>query len=242
MLTRKSQGQAMAGNPAAMRLRLPRLMWSVSPAAVAVTVSLLIGGAGFADAATGGMFILGKTNTETSTASLDNSNGTPLALSAAAGKAPLAVNRNVMVKNLNAQYLGGQTATGLAVTGGQGFTKPATDTPISAVGAVVASTGKLPAGTYYVSATAALQVAGLDNFGFCWIANGSTPDMKINEGGSSPNATNAGTSTTAETAAVTVTAGGTVVESCATGFTNGTPQSVAIDAGIIAIRVLSSHP
>jgi len=41
------------------------------------------------------------------------------------------VNRNVLVKNLNAQYLGGLTATGLAFTGGQGFTPPATDTPIS---------------------------------------------------------------------------------------------------------------
>jgi len=36
---------------------------------VAVALSLLIGGAGFADAATGGTFILGKVNKETSTAS-----------------------------------------------------------------------------------------------------------------------------------------------------------------------------
>ena len=75
-------------------------------------MSLLIGGAGFADAATGGTFILGKANKETSTASLADSKGTALALSAPAGRAPLAVNRNVVVKNLNAQYLGGLTATG----------------------------------------------------------------------------------------------------------------------------------
>lgn len=68
---------------------LPRALRRVSPAAVAVTVSLLIGGAGFADAATGGTFILGKANKETSTASLSNSKGTPLALSAPGGKAPL---------------------------------------------------------------------------------------------------------------------------------------------------------
>jgi len=67
---------------------VPAFRRPVSPAAVAVTVSLLIGGAGFADAATSGNFLLGKANKETSTASLANSRGTPLALSAPAGKAP----------------------------------------------------------------------------------------------------------------------------------------------------------
>ena len=39
------------------RPRLPRVLRSASPAAtIAVAVSLLIGGAGFADAATGGSF------------------------------------------------------------------------------------------------------------------------------------------------------------------------------------------
>jgi hypothetical protein len=69
---------------------------SLSPAAMIVlTLAFLIGGAGLADAATGGNFILGKANSESSAASLSSSAGTPLALSAPPGKAPLAVNRNV---------------------------------------------------------------------------------------------------------------------------------------------------
>jgi hypothetical protein len=50
---------------------------SLSPAAVAaLTLAFVIGGAGLADAATGGNFILGKANSESSTASLSNSAGT----------------------------------------------------------------------------------------------------------------------------------------------------------------------
>jgi hypothetical protein len=217
----------------ARRGRLPRLLRSVSPTAVTVTVSLLIGGAGFADAATGGNFILGKANQETSTASLSDSRGTPLALSAPRGKAPLAVNRNVMVKNLNAQYLGGLTATGLAVTGGEGFTAPATNTAINSTGAVVASTGKLRAGTYYVTATALLFIVSGDSFGTCGIVLASAPGTAINNGSTGQE----GEFTVAETAAVTVTAGDSLQELCFTGSTNG---SFADDAGIIAIRVLSS--
>jgi hypothetical protein len=215
------------------RRRLPRTLRSLSPAAVAVTLSLVIGGAGFADAATGGTFILGKANRETSTASLSDSRGTPLALSAPAGKAPLAVNRSVMVKNLNAQYVGGLTATGLAVTGGEGFTARATDAGISSTATVVASTGKLPAGNYYVSATALLFVATGDINGICWIAKGSAPGTAINLGGFNQE----GFFTTAETAAVPVTAAETLEEVCQTAGTHG---SFANDAGIIAIRVLSS--
>jgi hypothetical protein len=43
---------------------------------VAMTVSLLIGGAGFADAATGGKFLSGTANHETSTASLSDTRDT----------------------------------------------------------------------------------------------------------------------------------------------------------------------
>ena len=214
-------------------LKPPGFVRSVSPAAVAVTVSLLIGGAGFADAATGGAFILGKANKETTTASLSDSRGTPLALSAPAGKAPLTVSRAVLVKNLNAQYLGGLTATGLAVTGGEGFTPPATNTPISmTANDVVASTGKLPAGTYYVTATATLQVQNGDMGADCAIEKGSAPATPITVGGGPQ-----GNYSVAETAAVTVAAGDTLLEKCVTFGNNG---SVAYDAGVLAIRVLSS--
>ncbi len=113
-------------------------------------MAVVIAMSGTAYAATGGSFILGRANHETSTASLADSKGTPLALSAPAHRAPLAVNRNTMVKNLNAQYLGGLTATGLAETGGEGFTAPNTRAPISSTATIVASTGPLHSGTYYV--------------------------------------------------------------------------------------------
>ena len=235
MFARHNKYRAVARNPVTKPAGLPGFLRSVSPAAVAVTVSLLIGGAGFADAATGGTLILGKANNEASTTSLSNSKGTPLALSAPAGKAPLAVNRNVMVKHLNAQYLGGQTVTGLAETGGVGFTAPGTNTPISSSGPVeVASTGTLPAGTYYVTATANLYVNAGDLYGWCWIAKATAPKRQYNEA-----IGEAGSYALAETAAVTVTAGDALNEECLTSGTSG--YSKAIDAGITAIRVLSSH-
>jgi len=236
MFARQNQGGAVARNLATTRRGLPRLLRSVSPAAVAVTVSLLIGGAGFADAATSGTFILGKANTETSTASLSDAKGTPLALSAPAGKAPLAVNRTVMVHNLNAQYLGGLTATGLAATGGEGFTAPnSPPIPISSAGrTVVASTGKLPAGTYYVTATAFLSIADGDGPVSCWIAKATAPSVSYSAGGFGQQG---GEFTAAETAAVKVTAGDALEELCSK---YGTNDGLAINAGIVAIRVLSS--
>ena len=206
-----------------------------SPATALSIAALVIAMSGTGYAATGGTFILGRANHETSTATLADSKGTPLALSAPARKAPLTVNRNVMVKNLNAQYLGGLTATGLAETGGQGFTAPGTSAPITSTPAIVASTGPLHPGTYYVAATAELFVVTADGEGGCWIATGSAPDTMINLGRESlPN----NIVTVGETAAVSVTAGTTMEELCDTeGSTSG---STADDAGIIAIRILSS--
>src|SRR5215472_7391049 len=213
----------------ARRGRLPRFLRSVSPAAVTVTVSLLIGGAGFADAATGGNFILGKANQETSTASLSDAKGTPLALSAPAGKAPLAVNRNVMVHNLNAQYLGGLTAAGLAATGGEGFTAPNTNAPISygAGPVVVARTGKLPAGTYYVTATAFVEVSPGDGPVVCWITKATAPSHEYDPGGFGQAG---GAFTAAETAAVNVTAGDALEEVCQD---YGINPGIVINAGIV---------
>jgi hypothetical protein len=115
------------------------------------------------------------------------------------------VNRKVMVKNLNAQYLGGLIATGLALTGGGGITGAWTNTPISGGGPldVVATTGKLPAGTYYVSATAQLYVAAGDSYGYCYIAISSDPSYELNLAG----AQQEGTFQAAETVVLTVKAG-----------------------------------
>lgn len=207
---------------------------SLSPAAiVALTLAFVIGGAGLAGAATGGNFILGKANAESSAASLSNSAGTPLALSAPSGKAPLAVNRNVMVKNLNAQYVGGLSAASLQVTGGDGFTPRGADTPFLSY-TKIAATGPLPAGTYYVTATALLNVNSSDHAGFCYIAKASNPGGVISIGGGEQ----IGYVQAAETAAVSVAAGDALQEWC---YADGTVSgSYAFNAGITAIRVLSS--
>lgn len=99
---------------------------------------------------------------------------------------------------------------------------------------MVASTEKLRAGTYYVTATAWLSVITGDAERGCWIAKGSAPGTVYNQG--IENLDNA-VFTIAETAAVRVTAGDTLVEVCQTGGTNG---SLALDPGALAIRVLSA--
>ena len=63
-----------------------------------------------------------------------------------------------------------------------------------------------------MSATALLNVAIRDTSGICWIAKGSVPCTVINLGG----ADQEGAFTAAETAAVTVLAGETLQELCAT--------------------------
>lgn len=98
---------------------------------------------------------------------------------------------------------------------------------------MITRTGKLPAGTYYVIATAELFIATGNRYGLCFIAKGSALGHIYAEGG----ALQEGNFTTAETAVVTVTAGDTLDETCLTGRTHG---SVAVNAGILAIRVLSS--
>lgn len=209
-----------------------RAVRSLSPlAAFGLTAAVVLGGAGVASASNGGNFILGQTNQETSTSYLNNSTGTPLKLNAPANAAPLKVSNSNLVSGLNAQLVNGMSASQLA-TGGDGFTGPATDTPIDINQEEVASTGSLAAGTYYVTGTALLQVASGDSDGFCYITKGSSGNP-VNWGG----AGQTGFVQASETAAIKVNAGDTLQEWCESGGTGG---SVAWDAGITAVRVLSS--
>ncbi|MDO7869308.1 hypothetical protein [Nocardioides jiangxiensis] len=82
-------------------------------------VAALVLGSGTAYAATGGNFILGKSNSAGATTSLTNSNGTPLALTAKSGYAPLKVNSGTKVANLNADRLDGIDSSSFARTSGQ---------------------------------------------------------------------------------------------------------------------------
>jgi hypothetical protein len=201
--------------------------------AVAVTLAVVLGGAGVAGAATGGTFILGRGNTETRTAGISDSRGTPLSLSAPKNKAPLAVNRNVMVRNLNAQYVGGLSASAVKPTGGDGINSTATALPEGAF-TQVASTGSLAAGTYYVTATADVQLEAGNSSILCVLTVNSDTDQPLQDGGESGGPF----VQAAETVAVKVHNKDTLREFCS--VTGSNNASTLRTAGITAIRVLSS--
>ena len=226
--------KAKKAAPAAPRHSHHRLsaVRSLSPlAAVGVTVALVLGGTGVAKASNGGTSYSGIPTAKRRPHSLSNTKGTPLKLDAPANSAPLKVSNSNLVSGLNAQYLSGQSASQLA-TGGDGFTPAGTDTPISSSERDIANTGTLGAGTYYVNATAMLDVATGDGGGFCFIIKGSTGVPLVYGGTQQESFVQA-----AETIAVSVKAGDNLEEWCYTGGTNG---SLAFNAGITAIRVLSS--
>jgi hypothetical protein len=204
-----------------------RALRSVGPATVAVTVALIIGAAGFADAATGGNFLLGRTNTDNATSILKDTTGIPLALSAPAGKSPLSVTNSTQVNRLNAQYVGGDSASQLQSTGGAGSTAAEADIPLTDAYEPVVSTGRLPAGTYYVSATALLYTNG-DEPAYCELSTATV----TNYGGGA----NADYAQAAETLVATVPANTVLSESCAG---DGTGQ-YAFNAAVTAIRINSN--
>jgi len=89
-----------------------------SPATAISIIALVFAMSGTAVAATGGTFILGKSNTATNVTRLDNSKGTALSLSAKSTSPPLTVSNSVQVPKLNASELGGTPASGfLGVNG-----------------------------------------------------------------------------------------------------------------------------
>jgi len=216
----------------AYRPRVRAALRRVNPSpAITLALALVIGGAGGATAATGGNFILGHANKESSTASLSNSSGTALKLSAPSGTAPLAVNRKTMVRKLNAQYVGGFTASQLGAQGSSGGTVQNIDVTLS--GDLVASTTQLSAGVYYATATAELIVLPGDAYGFCGLERSSDPGLILVSGGEDRE----GSVQAAETDAISVNAGDTLQEWC---FTGGSSGSFTLNSGITAIRVMSS--
>jgi hypothetical protein len=225
----------IAAAPSSRRARAARTGRPPRPATViALVVAATLGGTGIAGAATGGSFILGRGDRESSTASLSSSRGSPLSLSAPKRKAPLAVNRNVEVKNLNAAEVGGLTSSSLKLTGGTGFAPPNADIAITHdVFTQVVSTGPLPAGAYYVQASALIDLTPGDTTGTCIVQKVGGPALFGGGGGDGSNFVQAAT-----TVVMRLTTRGAVNESC---ITDGTGSgSEVIDAGIIAIRILSS--
>jgi hypothetical protein len=82
-----------------------------SHATIVAYLALALAMSGTAVAATGGTFVLGRSNSATSTTSLSNSAGTPLSLSAKSGYSPLRVNSSVKVPYLNSDRLDGLDST-----------------------------------------------------------------------------------------------------------------------------------
>ena len=229
--------RALATAAARLGRRCATAVRSLSPAvALALTLAVIFGGAGVADAATGGRLILGHANSASSTTSLSSSAGVPLALSAPKGKAPLTVSRNVMVKNLNAQLVGGLSAASVKLSGGDGFTQPNADIPITSdVFTKVAATGELKAGIYYVAATALVALTSGDTGATCVIEKKNNDEGAefASGGGNGVNFVQA-----AETVPVRLQSRDALQELCnVDGSNEGTE---VIDAGIFAIRVLST--
>lgn len=89
---------------------------SVSSFAAGVVTTLVIASSG-AYAATGGNFILGRSNSANATTTLTNSAGTALALNAKSGTPALKVNSGTKVANLNGDKLDGLDSTAFARAG-----------------------------------------------------------------------------------------------------------------------------
>jgi hypothetical protein len=202
----------------------------------ALVLAVIFGGAGLAGASNGSALILGGTGHESSAASLVNSRGTALSLSAPKGKAPLAVNRGTEVKNLNAEYVGGLSAGSLRMAGGDGFTGPNADIALSHdTFTGVAATGSLPAGIYYVHASALVDLTAGDTAGFCSLQeNGSDLTDFSDGGGNGENYVQA-----VESAVIKLKSAGFIQESCIADG-SGSAGTEVINAGLIAIRILAS--
>jgi hypothetical protein len=216
---------------------IPAGLRSVRPATAAVlALAVILGGAGIAGASNGGALILGRSSHESSTTSLVTSRGGALSLSAPKGNAPLSVNRSVQVRNLNAEYLGGLSAASLKLTGGDGFTSPEADIALSHdIYTQVAETGSVPAGTYYVQASALVDLTVGDTGGFCTIEINGTGLTDFGDGGGDgENYVQA-----AETAVIRLHSAGKFLEMCLAAGT-GPAGTEVINAGIVAIRILDS--
>jgi hypothetical protein len=116
-------------------------------------IMTLVVGSGTAYAATGGKFILGKSNSAGKTTSLTNKKGTALALGSKAGTPSLKVSSSTRVPNLNADLIDGLDGSRLALTTGQtntiaeSGTAIDTDNPTDGIPDVVVAFATCPAGT-----------------------------------------------------------------------------------------------
>src|SRR3954454_13881391 len=118
-------------------------------AAGAVTALVLGGGTAFA--ATGGNFILGRSNAATTTTTLTNSAGTALAVNSKAGTPTLKVGNTVRIPSLNADTVDGVHAGSFARTAGRtgsfDFPGQAVDSDGNRKIDTIVASGACPSGT-----------------------------------------------------------------------------------------------
>ncbi|MFJ9315330.1 hypothetical protein ACIRN4_14155 [Pimelobacter simplex] len=111
----------------------------------------LVLGSGTAVAATGGKFILGKTNTAAATTVLKNSKGTAIQFTSKPGTPSFKVSNSTKVPGLNADLLDGSDSSAFALTSGQtntvlGLTFPL-DVDDDGLDDLLVSIATCPAGT-----------------------------------------------------------------------------------------------
>ena len=125
-----------------------------------------------ASASNGGAWLLGRSNTETSTTTVTDNYGTPLSLNSKSGYAPLKVNRSTKVTNLNADYVDGYSATAFAM-------RIAKSGTVYHDGYTDGAGAKCPAGTIVTGG------GGFDPLGYP--VGYSGPDWNVNTGAIIPN-------------------------------------------------------
>lgn len=114
-------------------------------------VTALVLGGGTAVAATGGNFILGRSNGATATTTLTNSAGTALVVNSKAGTPTLKVGNTVRIPSLNADMVDGVHAGSFARTAGRtgsfDFPGQAVDSDGNGRTDTIVAAGACPAGT-----------------------------------------------------------------------------------------------
>jgi hypothetical protein len=113
----RSRSTRATERPAPARRRRWWRPSGVSHATAVAYLALFMAMSGSAVAATGGNFILGRSNSAGSVSTLASTSGPVLSLRAPAGSAPLQVNRTVKVGNLNADLLDGKDASAFVAKG-----------------------------------------------------------------------------------------------------------------------------
>jgi hypothetical protein len=185
---------------------------------VVAYVALFFAMGGTAMAATGGTFLLGKSNSATATTSLSNSAGTALSLSSKSGTAPLSVNKNkTKVGYLNSDLLDGLDSTAFA---------PASQTFKSVV-ADIPTTGEFAGVGAATCAKGYVAVAG--SFESAWDPSNGTPaPVMVYEGPTTGDDGSDGYAVVlVNTDGGPYTGGGTVSSRCLPGKVTGTQISDA---------------